>query len=525
MHEKRKDIFIMALSSLYGVKIPKGVQTEDELMRLQSTVGVPATGVWDFSSQAAYEKYLRRFGVPLTTAYQVEGYAAPGMVRNQRDVKIMQEALGNVTVDGIWGPETDGAYKARIGAENGPANASSLPISSGAEIAARIAERLDQISSNTGNKSVPVPVVDSKASLPYTGSGSIPKVQPYQQTITQALIRPAASATAARTTNAGNKPDLGKQPVKSRPIVKPSEFMPNAYTDTYGEYPRSYGAARPVTDSQPSTDHGSDAGRTRTPKDEDTSKGVYEPFSLSLDKDSVIEYASSVLNITTARENKEACCNLYSVVIDGKKYYFTGEIFVGELDNVIEPYLTDALWELEDLFVDGLLDLKYVKYEGFMHSHPYYSGSDQYSGGIGDTGVAMLSGNIYLTTPTGNIYDLTRPDDLLQNFVNAADKLSLLELLFLQNTDTDTYSAALSALKNWFNDPPEVPYNDLHSIDTTNTSINNEKIDHNIPKVIMDIIQRYWEKEYGPLGFDLYEATQKFGSDFIDILSQLNLYI
>jgi len=259
---------MMALSSLYGVKVPKGVQTEDELMRLQNTVGVPATGVWDSSSQAAYEKYLRRFGVPLTTAYQVEGYAAPGMVRNQRDVKIMQEALGNVTVDGIWGPETDGAYKARIGAENGPANASSLPISSGAEIAARIAERLDQISSNTGNKSVPVPVVDSKASLPYTGSGSIPKVQPYQQTITQALIRPAASATAARTTNAGNKPDLGKHIVNN--ISEAEPIVDQSLSSPYASYLSGYTSDKPY-------DEFDGAYSEKPSKDEDTTKDGNDP--------------------------------------------------------------------------------------------------------------------------------------------------------------------------------------------------------------------------------------------------------
>jgi hypothetical protein len=465
------------------------VQTEDELMRLQSTVGVPATGVWDFSSQAAYEKYLRRFGVPLTTAYQVEGYAAPGMV-HQRDVKIMQEALGNVTVDGIWGPETDGAYKARIGAENGPTNASSLPISSGAEIAARIAERLDQISSNTGNKSVPVPVVDSKAPLPYTGSGSIPKVQPYQQTITQALIRPAASATAARTTNAGNKPDLGKQPVKSRPIVKPSEFMPNAYTDTYGEYPRSYGAARPVTDSQPSTDHGSDAGRTWTPKDEDTSKnGDYDQYNVSPNKAAVIVYASNLLNLITAQENKEACCNLYSVIIDGKKYYFTGDVYIGEVDNVIAPYLSDIQWESLEAVLQGAVDFKLVQYEGFMHSHPYYGSSNKYSGGTGDSLVALLSGNIYLTTPDGHIFDLTRKQ-------------------------------AISGLS----DPPEVPYHNLNSIDTTQIATYINTLHHDIPAAIRQALLNNMDNLSELLGFDIEEAARQLGIDIVELLSQLNLY-
>lgn len=120
---------------------PKGVQTEEELMRLQHAIGAAQTGVWDSASKEAYQNYLKRFSVPLTTAYQAEGYAAPGIVRNQKDVKIIREVPGDVTVDGIWGPETDSSYWAKAAAENAAGTTSVKQVSSSADIATEIKKR------------------------------------------------------------------------------------------------------------------------------------------------------------------------------------------------------------------------------------------------------------------------------------------------------------------------------------------------------------------------------------------------
>lgn len=122
---------------------PKGVRSREELKELQKNIGVAPDGVWSAASEAAYEKYLEKFREPMTAAYQVEGYYAPGMVRNQKDVKMMQELLGNVAVDGVWGPETDSAYWQRIALEEAR-DSGSVP-----EVSATLASRISAAIANT----------------------------------------------------------------------------------------------------------------------------------------------------------------------------------------------------------------------------------------------------------------------------------------------------------------------------------------------------------------------------------------
>ncbi len=327
-------------------------------------------------------------------------------------------------------------------------------------------------------------------------------------------MRPMAGASNRPTVRPEAQPYFGKETaaLEKTPIQADYEALKRfSYRDI---------SDRPSVYEEPGT------GRTRPPKEGDTSKGSDGRPDFSTNKDAVIVYASNLLNLTTARENKEACCNLYSVMIDGKRHYFTGEIFVGELDNVIVPYLSDALWEWENTFLNGLLDSKRITYEGFMHSHPYDNVSDTYSGGIGDTAVAMLSGNIYLTTPKGHIYDLVRPEEIINELLRAKGGImsSALTQAPANAKDVKDYQDALIALKGWFKNPPEVPYNNLHSVDTTGISIYNQVYDRNMPKVIINLVQRYWEKEHGPLGFDLYEAYKNPGYLFDELRQQLGLF-
>ncbi len=200
-------------------------------------------------------------------------------------------------------------------------------------------------------------------------------------------------------------------------------------------------------------------GRTRPPKEGDTSKGSDGRSDFSTNKDAVIVYASNLLNLTTARENKEACCNLYSVMVDGKRYYFTGEVFIGEYGNVVTPYLADSLWERLYVYLVGLSYFNPVKYEGFMHSHPYSSSSESFSNP--DSVVAFLSGDIYLTTQSGRIKKLT----------------------------------AKEAWDSKFSNPPSKSYNGLSSIDTTYVrNINEGYIPNDNDVIVAQVKQRYDEE-------------------------------
>jgi len=465
--------------------------------------------VWDYSSQKAYDAYLKRFREPLSARYQIEGYSAPGMVRNQTDVKRMQEILGNVAVDGIWGPETDAAYWKRRAEEDAMTDTGSALSAASAGRAAEIAQKLRLAAPAKPGGSVSLPAVDNKTSLPYTGGVNTPAAERYQKTILNAPAKPAPSATA-RTTNAGNPPGIGKPSVRNMPDdlsrIKLSALVPNTYADGSPTGMLS----KPVTEKTPKPPEPIPNTYTDswTPESRITTKeSDYSAFSVFDNMDDAVLNASNMLNLTTARLNKEACCNLYSIVLDGETYYFTGEIFVGEIDNVIAPYLSDIQWETLEAKLNGLLDFRSVQYEGFMHSHPYYDYSNKYSGGTGDSLVALLSGNIFLTAPDGAIYNLTEQQVRYGELFTNPGNMSLLQFL-----------------TGGLIDPPEVPFHNLQSIDTTPFAKRNWGMKHDVPKAIWQAIQNNIEKVFGPLGYDLYEAAQQFGIDAAELLSQLNLY-
>ena len=308
-------------------------------------------------------------------------------------------------------------------------------------------------------------------------------------------MRPMASATNRPTVRPEPQPYVGKETAapEKTPIQADYEALKRfSYRDI---------SDRPSVYEEPGT------GRARPPKEGDTSKGSDGRPDFSTNKDAVVVYASNLLNLTTARENKEACCNLYSVMIDGKRHYFTGEIFVGEMDNVIAPYLSDVQWEKLATALQGAINFQLVQYEGFMHSHPYYSKSNEYSGGTGDSLVALLSGDIYLTTPDGHIFDLTREQALFGGLFTDPGSMNLTQFL-----------------TGGLIDPPEVPYHDLHSIDTTQTATYNTLVHHDIPGAIRQALLNNRDNLSELLGFDIEEAARQLGIDIVELLSQLNLY-
>ena len=522
----RKEFYMRALT-MSGYAAPKGITNVEELKRLQKTIGVAPDGIWGAASQKAYDSYLKRFSEPLTSQYQVGGYSAPGIVRNRSDVKVMQEVLGNVAVDGIWGPETDAAYRQRLALDNAPQGGS-------ANAASRLVSALADTRPVLDN-SIPVPVKALSGGL----SGQSVN-RPIPRTVLPTFNRPAASAASRPMVQTGSL----KQNISDIPHVVDSAYA--NITEYSVAYPQAQDNVLGNTTSMPT--QASSSGDKPKVHAGSQQGGEYQPFKQFTSLDDIVVYASNYLNYTTAWANREACCNLYSVVMDGKKHYFTGNIFTGEYENVIEPYTTDALWEYENVFMQGLNNLKFVTYEGLMHTHPFNNFSEGFSGAPGDATVALLSGNIFLTTPKGNIYNLARPDDMLLEILSGAMGLigSALTNQQVDPAAVNSYLDAWNTLFDWSANPPTIPYkNGLHSIDTTGISQFGNGPARNLPKVITQIIQRYIEREIGPLGFNLYEEAQKLGSElgglfqqyspkfyeelqpsdnFLDMLPYLNLY-
>ena len=485
----RKEFYMRALT-MSGYAAPKGITNVEELKRLQKTIGVAPDGIWGAASQKAYDSYLKRFSEPLTSQYQVGGYSAPGIVRNRSDVKVMQEVLGNVAVDGIWGPETDAAYRQRLALDNAPqggsANAASRLVSALADtrpvldsgIPVPVKALSGGLSGQSVSHPIPRPVVDNAVGQQYTQSVTVPNPQSYSSTVLPTLNRLATDAASRPTVRPEAQANLGKNIIADLTAASPIG----------AEYGTGLHMPHPSLSERPFTDNASGTGGKPQPS-------TIVPLS-SYDKDITVRLASSLLNLTTAEENKEACCNLYSATINGEKVYFIGEVFIGNKFDVVVPLFTNALWEMQHVLAGELYDLEDIQYEGFMHSHPYNDYSNSFSGGLGDALVALILESIFLTTPGGNIFELTRPKDVLNQIFSTAGRLmtSVLTKAPINISDIINIFDSLNAFSDWFTNPPEVPYNDLQSIDTTGISAyNTDDIVHDNKSMIQQILERYIE--------------------------------
>lgn len=128
--------------------------------------------------------------------------------------------------------------------------------------------------------------------------------------------------------------------------------------------------------------------------------------------------AGNIISRKTNDDDLEHCCNLYSYEVNGKRKYFYGHVFDGMHDNVILPYLTDVQTELKQKRREYKKDN--FEYHGVIHSHPYSSTGSYEGFSLGDRLTAILSGNMYLRSPTGKEYAINREQAAqdIQNVVN-----------------------------------------------------------------------------------------------------------
>lgn len=115
--------------------------------------------------------------------------------------------------------------------------------------------------------------------------------------------------------------------------------------------------------------------------------------------------AADSLNEASFRLNREACCNVYSTKRQDGRRFFVGKTYVGEHSNVVLHYLFTLPWER----------LRYcaakfgnVRYEGFVHSHTRCAGHIAEKFSKADYWTAIVSGRTYLSSPSGNVYEITR---------------------------------------------------------------------------------------------------------------------
>ena len=126
-------------------------------------------------------------------------------------------------------------------------------------------------------------------------------------------------------------------------------------------------------------------------------------------------------NTLTKNTGNEHMAAMYSVDVFGNRVYFNGNIYAGENNNVVAPFLltSTAGALLEKATLGG------IQYEGFTHTHPddgangnwNWLFSDFQSNGIwsggGNQGAAILAGRCYMVDQAGNTYLLDRTNALL----------------------------------------------------------------------------------------------------------------
>ena len=97
----------MANYYVKGYTPPAGIRSTEDVKREQRRLGVKADGIWGPNTQAAYAKQnssSKQYGTS-----SKKSYSPPKGIDSASEIKDMQRRLG-VTVDGIWGRETDAAW-------------------------------------------------------------------------------------------------------------------------------------------------------------------------------------------------------------------------------------------------------------------------------------------------------------------------------------------------------------------------------------------------------------------------------
>ena len=126
----------------------------------------------------------------------------------------------------------------------------------------------------------------------------------------------------------------------------------------------------------------------------------------------MLSYMGSMLNRFTEVSDQEHMCNLYKITQkDGTVKYAAGEVHTGMSNNVILPYIEKLIYDADYLYLSLTESGAKVEHLGLLHSHPQrWNGEDNDEFSLGDGLVAAISGKIYLTTPEGNLYALSRRD-------------------------------------------------------------------------------------------------------------------
>ncbi|MEA4970635.1 MAG: hypothetical protein VB051_08925 [Candidatus Pelethousia sp.] len=108
-----------------GYTAPTGINSKEEVKRVQASLGVKQDGIWGPQTQAAWNAQSQGgISVPKPAPavepaiprpdYAVSGFAPPEGVTGRQKVRTIHANLG-VKQDGVWGAQTQAAWEKQYG--------------------------------------------------------------------------------------------------------------------------------------------------------------------------------------------------------------------------------------------------------------------------------------------------------------------------------------------------------------------------------------------------------------------------
>ena len=377
------------------------------------------------------------------------GMTAPTFIRTDTNVRAMQGALG-VKEDGVWGPETDAAFSARLAQEEAAAVAELQRLYREAggtrpqeryykqsridpEIVGKYmpAGKGDEDRASTSTRRPPAVVYGTTPRPIPEAAGAVARSMNTLEGINRAYDQIIAEKEAAwrsldtRGVNPRGSEEQAQIKERGRLYIELEE----AKRKKTGAEARAYQLRNEAAYAQSPDalidvaveDARGGVRRSGYKKTSYPHNTVIEGESMMFgSEEELFTYSGSVLNYLTDYSGLEHMCGIYSVDWeDGRIEYISGPVVSGTKSentaNVIIPFVACFISaEAYTASVERVYAGAEVKFEGILHSHPSYGSGESYNNNDnfswGDGLAAMLSGKIWLTTQDGTMYALDEAD-------------------------------------------------------------------------------------------------------------------
>ena len=384
------------------------------------------------------------------------GINAPAFIQTNTSVRSMQGALG-IREDGVWGPETERAFRARLAQEEADAVAEIRRIYASQRNEEQEDRLMEAINAAKGRKAEAYGMqretdVETKTTWEKKPIGALystmPRVIPEAAGVLarsmntpEGISRVYDRAIAEKEAEWRGFDIRGANPrsPEGRALILERAQLYTAWKETEREKARAIAgwyrrrneaawAKSPDALIDVAVEDAEIAMRNQGYSDKNypQNRKMYTITQAFPSQEEFFTYTGSALNYWTVQSNQEHMCNVYSMHFDdGTVEYFAGQVYTGKRGNVIIPYLANIGMQGIPVKLAGWALKMDVRFEGVLHSHPNDRSEDNDQFSLGDAFVAAVSGKIFLTTPYGHVYALGRTDGSAMIFPAALREIAV----------------------------------------------------------------------------------------------------